>query len=59
MTAIYHCLDARSAASLNKDRPIREMVGTMTSGPIKCRNRPMTPLKPMTISKSDETMMAP
>lgn len=57
MMVIYYCLDVRLVVFLNKDRLIREMVGMMINGLIKCRNRLIILLKLMMILKIDEIMM--
>ena len=52
-------IPAKFAATLNSGSPTSAMVGQMVSGPMNFRRNPMTPLKPITIWNSDETIMAP
>jgi len=49
MMAIHHCPSQKPDADSNNVRPIRAIVGVMTSGPIYCSRKPRTPLVPITI----------
>jgi len=50
---------ARSPAVVNTDRPIRETVGVMVSGPMYFSSRPGNPHRPITTSTRLDMMMAP
>jgi len=52
-------LPALVPAESNSDRPMREMVGAMVSGPMKRMKNPMRPEKPTRIWKTEATMMEP
>uniref|UniRef100_A0A3B3Y0M6 Uncharacterized protein n=1 Tax=Poecilia mexicana TaxID=48701 RepID=A0A3B3Y0M6_9TELE len=50
---------ALSPAVVNTDRPIRETVGVMVSGPMYSNSRPGNPEKPITTSTRLDMIMAP
>lgn len=52
-------LPALLPAESNSDRPMREMVGAMVSGPMKRMKSPMRPEKPTRTWKREATMMEP
>ena len=52
-------LPASSAADWKSATPTRVIVGAMVSGPMKRRRNPIRPVKPITISNKEETIMAP
>ena len=59
MAEIPQWLPALAPADSNSDRPMREMVGAMVSGPMKRMKRPIRPEKPTTTWKREPTMMEP
>ena len=59
MEEIPQWLPALAPADSNSDRPMREMVGAMVSGPMKRMKKPMSPEKPTSTWKRDPTMMEP
>lgn len=59
MNAMYHCADAKSAASLKRARPIRAIVGAIERGPIKRSTKPIKPENPRTTWTREATITAP
>ena len=52
-------LPASSAADWKSATPTRVIVGAMVNGPMKRRRNPIRPVKPITISNKEETIMTP